>query len=624
MIEKSNTIKKQTDAFFDFENGSVKYRTIVDDMNKFVETEQLMDADLWKNFVEQFRSNVDDFDKGWRGEYWGKMMRGGCLTYQYTKNKALFKVLKESVKDLLTTQDKLGRFSTYSVDAEFDGWDLWARKYIMLGLIYFYDICTESGLKEKIVRALIKHANYIIKGVGKGKNQIDITKATTHWGGLNSCSILEPFVRLYNIVGDQKYLDFATYIISTGFNDSENIIDIAYNKLKAPYQFKYTKAYEMMSCFHGLLEYYRVVKDEKHLQAVINFVDMVIDTDVSVIGTSGCTHELFDNSKKRQTEKIDIIQFETCVTATWMNLLYQLLCFTGNSKYADLIELSAVNGMFGAVNTEKNKTIVVYSIEENRILPIVPKYNKIIPFDSYSPTYKKQRATGTGGYKEMANDTFYGCCACIGSLGTALSALFGVMEYDGGYVFNLYDKGVVKLVSPKGQEYQVKIDGDAFTGNGKVKFVFTINEGETLKFKFRIPNWSPKTKLMFNGREYSGVTAGEYFEVEEFIENRDVIEINLDNRIKVLEQDGKFMLKKGAVVLARDERYGEDIDGKVLLKVEPNGTVKGKLIKSNLFKAYGEYQIPLKKGGYITVCDYASAGKQWDKKDKNRITVWMD
>lgn len=624
MIEKSIALKKDTDKFFDLEHGSVKYRSTVDYINKFVETEQLLDVDLWKNFVEQYRSNVDDFDCGWRGEYWGKMMRGACLTYQYTKNKSLYRVLKDSVKDMLSTQDKLGRISTYSVEAEFDGWDLWSRKYVMLGCIYFYDICVESGLKEKIVKCLKKHADYIVKHVGNGKNQRDITKATRHWGGLNSCSILEPFVKLYDITEDKKYLDFASYIISTGFTDSENIIDIAYAKTKAPYQFKYTKAYEMMSCFHGLLEYYRVVKDEKYLQAVINFADMVIDTDISEIGTSGCTHELFDNSKKRQTEKIEMAQFETCVTATWMNLCYQLLCYTGDSKYADLIELSAVNGMFGAVNTEKNKEMVTSGLDAKNFTQILPKYNKILTFDSYSPMFKKRRMIAVGGYKTMANDTFYGCCVCIGSLGTSLAALYGVMEYDGGYVINLYEKGVCKLVSPSGQEYQVKIDGDAFTGNGKIKFTFNIENGEKLKFKFRIPNWSTKTKLMFNGREYADVVAGKYYEVEEFIENRDVIEIDLDNRIKVITQDGMVMLKKGAVVLARDERYDENIDDKVQIKIEPNGTVKGKLVKTNAFKAIGEYQIPLKNGGYITMCDYSSAGKDWDRKDKKRITVWMD
>jgi hypothetical protein len=194
--------------------------------------------------------------------------------------------------------------------------------------------------------------------------------------------------------------------------------------------------------------------------------------------------------------------------------------------------------------------------------------------------------------------------------------------WDGIKVLNVEGSNLANSMT--GQEYQVQVEGDAFTGNGKVKFVFNIEKGENLKFKFRIPSWSTKTALMFNGVEYSNVEAGTYYEVEEFVENRDVFEIDLDNRIKVDTQDGKVMLKKGAYVLARDERYLEDIDAKVQIKIEPNNTVKGKLIKTGKFNAIGEYQIPLKKGGYITMCDYASAGKKWDDKKLDRITVWMD
>ena len=624
MSVKTNTIKRTIDTFFDFESGSVKYRTAVDELNKFVEKEQLLDEKLWTMFVDQYRTPVDDIDRGWRGEYFGKMMRGGCLTYTYTQNKALYRTLENAVKDLLSTQDKLGRIASYSIAGEFDGWDLWTRKYVMLGLIYFYDICPKQALKEKVLKAVVKHADYIVKHIGSGEGQKEITVATRAFGGLNSCSILEPFVKLYNLTGKQSYLDFAKYIISTGFTVDENIIKLALNKTKPPYKFVQTKAYEMMSCFHGLLELYRVEKNEDYLKTVVNFADMVIDTDISCIGTTGCTHELFDNSKKRQTEDIQGVQFETCVTATWMNLCYQLLLVTGDSKYADLIEQASVNGMYGSVNTEKNKEVILYNFDSHVSTVLDNPHNIFIPFDSYSPTYKKRRFTGFGGWRPMDNGAFYGCCACIGSLGTALGALYGVMEFDGGYVINSYDKGLLKLTSPKGQEYQVKVEGDAFTGNGKIKFVFNIENGETLKFKFRIPEWSTKTKVMFNGVEYSNVEVGKYFDVEEFIENRDVIEIDLDVRVKVHTLNGKTMLKKGAYVLARDERYRDGFDAKVEIKTEPNGTVKAKQVKTGVINAIGEYEIPLKKGGVITMCDYASAGKKREDKDLKRITVWMD
>ena len=84
------------------------------------------------------------------------------------------------------------------------------------------------------------------------------------------------------------------------------------------------------------------------------------------------------------------------------------------------------------------------------------------------------------------------------------------------------------------------------------------------------------------------------------------------------------MLKKGAYVLARDERYLENIDEKVNVKIDKNGKIQSKLVKTGKFTAIGEYQIPLVGGGYITTCDYASAGKNWDDEKNNRVTVWMD
>ena len=101
------------------------------------------------------------------------------------------------------------------------------------------------------------------------------------------------------------------------------------------------------------------------------------------------------------------------------------------------------------------------------------------------------------------------------------------------------------------------------------------------------------------------------------------MEIHLDNRCRAIQKDGKVALKKGAVVLARDERYLDGFEKTPEIKIEPNGTVKLKAVKTGKFKAQGEFLVPLKKGGTITVCDYASAGKDWDNNDKNRVTVWM-
>ena len=60
-------------------------------------------------------------------------MRGGVLTWEYTLDAELYDVLTETVWDMLTVADSDGRVSTYSRETEFGAWDLWCRKYVLLG-----------------------------------------------------------------------------------------------------------------------------------------------------------------------------------------------------------------------------------------------------------------------------------------------------------------------------------------------------------------------------------------------------------------------------------------------------------------------------------------------------------
>ena len=98
-----------------------------------------------------------------------------------------------------------------------------------------------------------------------------------------------------------------------------DIVELCLKKELYPYQFPVTKAYEMMSCFEGVLEYYKHTGDPEHLLAVENFVDMLVKTDYTIIGGAGCKHEFLDNSTLTQTEpaSAEVMQ-ETCITVTFM------------------------------------------------------------------------------------------------------------------------------------------------------------------------------------------------------------------------------------------------------------------------------------------------------------------
>ncbi len=605
--------RKNTDTFFPLPAGSNVFTGALMDSIRFIEEVQLLDADLWKLFVEQFRQgNVDNSDRGWRCEYWGKMMRGGCFTYQATGNRTLYEALEATVRDMLTTQDELGRFSTYTPDREFNGWDIWGRKYILLGMQYFMEICPDAALKEEILAALCRHADYMIEKLGPAdEGKLEINEATSHWYGLNSSSVLEPFVRLYNLTGAQKYLDFAAYIVERGGTSIANIFEMAYEDKLDPYQYPVTKAYEMMSCFEGLLEYYRVTGIEKWKDAVVRFARRVYQSDITLIGCAGCTHELFDHSAVRQldiTEK-GIMQ-ETCVTVTWMKLCYQVLCLSGDAAFADHMEQSIYNAMIGSINTER---VTV---------------NGGLPFDSYSPLLPGLRGRKMGGYKVMDNGAYYGCCACIGAAGLGLIGMSSACIAKDGLYVNLFLNGTISARTPEDKPLSLRT-ATAYPAGGTVRMTLQLEESEDFTLGIRIPAWSQKNRLSVNGENVC-VTPGEYARLNRTWKNGDEILLTLDMRVMpirpedygVSSEDAPFIaLRRGPIVLARDTRLGDFVDRPAQLVFNEDGSVRAFAHSETPFDCVIAQDIALSDGSCLPMVDYASAGKTW--QNDSRMAAWF-
>lgn len=607
--------RMDTDLLFTLPDGSVTVKGYVDGAIRFIEEYQLIDPPQWKKFVDQFRDTdpkADDANVGWRGEYWGKMMRGACFTYKYTQNPELYSVLAETVRDMMTTQDELGRISSYSVECQYRGWDIWARKYVLLGMQYFIEICKDEKLIAEIVECMKKQADYMISTIGDGEGKKRITLCTSHWKGLNSCSVLEPIVRLYNLTGEQRYLDFAEYIVSCGGTEGQNIYELAAEGKVYPYQYKVTKAYEMMSCFEGLLEYYRVTGIEKWKTAVINLAKMIAETDISVIGSAGCTHELFDHTRVRQltTEYFGVMQ-ETCVTVTWLKFCYQVLCLSGESYLADEMERSIYNGMLGAINYDK--------IDRNGGFP----------FDSYSPLLLSTRLRGVGGKQIMADGSSYGCCACIGSAGTGIIPMYAYMLRRDGFAVNLYAEGGFTAKTPAGEEAVFGMKTD-YPASGHVVFTVLDAEAEEYTVAFRIPYWSKKTSVKVNGELVSAV-AGSYCEIRRTWCASDTVELELDMRCEIIKPyDGEYSdensgyhvaLRRGPLMLARDARLEANIESPVdFTKYESDGYVPCENAVAP-FEHFFCFNVTDSNGNVIPMLDYASAGRTWD--ENSMTTVWM-
>ena len=639
-----NAPRLNTDTLFADYSNTYKYEGAIKTAFDFIEKEHLIDPELWARFVKQYREEDADKDGGWRGEYWGKMMRGACFVYSYTKNPELYEVLKDTVCDMMgaARTNEGGRISTYGKSHEFCHWDIWSRKYVLLGMQYFYEVCEDDELRERIVTSMKTQLDCIMQFIGPAsEGKKPITKATHHWRGLNSSSLLEPVVRLYSLTKEAKYLDFAKYIVDEGATDVENIFVLAYENNMAPYQYPVTKAYEMTSCFEGLLEYYRIVGEEWHKTAVINFANKILETDFTVIGCCGCTHELFDHSTVRQanTDNDPVMQ-ETCVTVTLMKFFYQLHLLTGDAKYADAFEISLYNAYLGSINTE------------NKVEPTIPVEHPDwkfapLPFDSYSPLTAGLRGTKIGGLKVMSDMHYYGCCACIGAAGIGLVPKMQLISGNDGLTLNLFVKGEANGYTPLGAPFSLNIDTD-YPKSGEITVTVSTESKEEISLYIRNPEWSKGTKITVNGEKAR--TGKGYTVITRVFANGDQIKISLDMRTQAIlpipygsqmimnkviwganymvatfdKEDPiahrHIALRRGPIMLAEEERLGYSLDTPIELAVEPDGYVEVELADGAApYEAMLTVKAPLANGKKITLTDYASAGKTW----VDRMAVWF-
>ncbi|MBQ7791865.1 MAG: glycoside hydrolase family 127 protein [Clostridia bacterium] len=365
----------------------------------------------------------------------------------------------------------------------------------------------------------------------------------------------------------------------------------------------------MMSCFEGALEYYRVTKDEKYLTAAVNYGRRVAETDVTVIGCCGCTHELFDNSTLNQTlTTYEGIMQETCVTVTWMKFCTHLLALTGDSFFADEIEKAAYNAMYGSVN--------YYERPENCGLP----------FDSYSPLRKNVRARGIGGLQKLTGISIYGCCACIGSAGLGLVPQVSLMGTENGFVQNLFVPGVISAKTPAGAPISVTCN-TLYPSAGRVELTISMDAPETFDYAIRIPGYSKATFVTLNGEMVPVETENGYLHMNREWKNGDTVVLHLDFSLRVIhalenpaDENAKYHVAfaVGPVVLARDARVSKDVGEAIALDESKLRLVP---VKFADFDTLCEYELSVNDTDTIRLIDYQSAGKTWNKESE--MECWI-
>jgi len=162
----------------------------------------------YAGFVQMFRTGRKLFAQG---EMWGKAVRSGSMFYRYTQDPELKQILRKTVADLLSTKRANGSISCSEISKQPDGpgGDLWERKYVLLGLDEYYRHVEKD---PAVLQAMIDQADATVAQIGPPP-KVSIVEQGWSPNHIESSTILEPMMRLYNLTGRTAYLEFARYIV---------------------------------------------------------------------------------------------------------------------------------------------------------------------------------------------------------------------------------------------------------------------------------------------------------------------------------------------------------------------------------------------------------------------------
>ncbi len=538
----------------------------------------------------------------WRSEFWGKWITSAIDGWRYSGDSTLRALDERAVAELIRTQTPDGYIGAYADGGHLQRWDVWGRKYVLLGLLAWNEATGDAGA----LNAARREADFLVAEVGPGRSK---PFTNDMWNGMATSSVIEPMVLLYRRTGDARYLDFANYLVGEWPTpEGPDLLRKARANIPVFQMFPgpaavvkdyadggHSKAYEMMSCFEGLAELYRTTGNRDYFDATEKVFANIRDNEITVIG-SGSDWERWHNGHTRQTEPW-VKGMETCVTVTWMKLAGQMLRLTGDPAYADEIERSTYNALLGAQSPDGAW------------------------WCSHSPL---------AGAKERAPeqcDLHQNCCVANGPRGLMLIPQLAVMKAAAGPVVNCYGSMRALVPLPAGGNVLLG-QSTGYPLDDTIRITIGLSEPGTFDLRLRIPAWSERNTLAINGTPLPPPLMGTYASIDRLWHDGDVVQLRLDLRARAVRAPGHpeyAAIVRGPLILARDVRLGRasDLNLPIAPKMDSDGCVDVRLVESppgnGIWQAFelrmGKDAAPLR------LCDFASAGNTWDEASAYRI--WM-
>ncbi len=526
----------------------------------------------------------------WLGEHTGKFLFSAANTIKYRDDERLKKLAHGIVLPYIACQLPDGYLGTYLPKDYWTEWDVWAHKYAIIGLLSYYSV---TGYAPAL-NAAKKAGDLICNTFGDEPGKRDLMTAGWHVG-LAPGSILEPMTDLYRYTGDRKYLGFCEYILRAFEHPNGPKIISSLEKYGQVTKVGNGKAYEMLSCFLGILKYYKITGDVRYLKALETAWTDICENRLYITGTSS-VEEHFQEDGIMPAENQNNMG-EGCVTTTWLQFNLQLLQITGEQKYAEELERSIYNHLFAAENPQTG---------------CVSYY------------------TALQGSKPYKCDQGFSCC--LSSIPRGISLIPDLVwgKINGIFSILMLESGVVNdtILTYDHSKIAIKIESlTNFPIKGLVEYKISPSMPKKFALSFRVPEWSKNYIATIGKESYSG-KQGQLLSITRMWRANDVVRVTFDIPFTIVDggksYPGKVAIKRGPQVLSADKALNPEPESfKVLNFLSAN--LKPTDVSNTLPADWSwkqAYSIPMdidKRAGNIILVPFSEAGQKGSE-----IATWIE
>lgn len=455
-----------------------------------------------------------------------------------------------------------------------------AGHMIEAGVAYY-----QATGKRKLLDVCIRMTDHMMSQFGPGKR---------HWVPGHE-EIELALVKLYQTTQEQKYLDFAYWLLEErghghGTMGDEGKWDPVYYQDIVPVRQLTDISGHAVRCMYlycGMADVAALKNDTGYIAAMDRLWDDVVHRNMYITGGIGSSRD-----NEGVTEDYDLPNLdaycETCASVgmvLWNQRMNQL---TGDSKYIDVLERSLYNGALAGISLGGDRFFYVN------------------PLESKGDHHRQE---------------WYGCACCPSQLSRFLPSIGNYIyaSSDDALWVNLYigNTGQIRI----GETDILLTQETDYPWDGSVKLTISTSQPLEKEIRLRIPDWCKTYDLSINGKKINVPKEKGYAVIKDW-KSQDVIALDMDMPVEIVAADphvkenfDKRAIQRGPLVYCMEEIDNPEYFDQIQLS--PSTTFQTAFVSDILngiktIKTNGRAQS-------ATFIPYYA----WDNRKAGKMRVWI-